>query len=158
MFSETGPDDTKSLAYRLYSRQDFVVTCEDGRPVSITLGSFDTDVGHEGPLVPPSLTVFGRLTSPGSGGALRFSWAGKSRPHRLAEPSFDAVCPRISWYIWHQVEGEVDCTGVRILSLKGSRFPTHRAYVDGIIVSTVPQDDFKRLWSGGAFGDPTMVE
>jgi len=158
MFSETGPDDLKNLAYRLYSRQDFEVICEDGRPVSITPGFFDTDVGHEGPLVPPSLTVFARSTSPGPGGKLRFTWAGKSRPNLLAEPSFQEVCPRLSVFIWHEVEGEVDCTGVHITNLTGSHFPTHRVFIDGTIDSSVPQGDFKLLWTGGAFSDPTMVE
>jgi hypothetical protein len=150
MFSEMAPTDAKDRGYRLFSAQELTVTCRGGVPIAISPSALDTDVGPEafGTITPPPLTVFGIVTSPLPGGGLRFRWSGAGRPASAAEPAFQIVCPRTSVFIWHSIEGEVDCAGVRITAFAGSRFPTHQVYVDGVIVPgrTIPQGPFSDLW------------
>jgi hypothetical protein len=109
-------------------------------------------------LQPPPLIIYGDHAGQ-AGDRFAFGWSGKSRPHNLAEPVFQHVCPRNSRYIWHNVEGEMACTpqglatAVRVI---GSRFPSHRVFVDGVVQGDVPQGDFGLLWDEDP-SDPTMV-
>jgi hypothetical protein len=152
MFSETAPTDAKDGKYRLFSKLDLNVSCTPGSPPVVTVGGMDTDVGIEpvpviGPLTPPPMLITGPTLTPLPSGATKFRWFGEGRPHLAAEPGFQAVCTRTSVYIWHDIEGEVDCSGVRITDFKGSGFPTHRVYVDGAPPArTIPQGPFKNLW------------
>ncbi|HEX2047682.1 MAG TPA: DUF4157 domain-containing protein [Acidimicrobiales bacterium] len=156
MFSETAPTAAKDTHYRLFSRRTFTLTCRHGVPVSARASALDTDVGLEGPLVPPPLIIFTDTVTPTPTGGLHFSWSGEGRPHLAAEPAFQSICPRLSVFIWHHIEGDVDCGGVRITAFSGSRFPSRRAYVDGVVTRDVHQGTFNRLWES-APGAPTRV-
>jgi hypothetical protein len=101
--------------------------------------------------------VYSHSTSGGTGTALHFAWSVKGRPALVAEPSFQAVCWRTSRYIWHHIEGDVDCSGVRITNFSGSHFPTHTVYVDGVRTRTIPQGEFRNLWTPSP-SNLTMVE
>lgn len=153
--SENPLTDARDKRYRLFSARTFAVTCQDGRLVSIIPSALDTDVGTEciprtrACLQPPALTisgVSGRISGPNT---FEFSWTARGRPHLAAEPAFQGVCPRTSRYIWHTVSGRIDCsTGEPRVTVRlvGSQFPSHRVFVNGVAVSTVPQHGFGRLW------------
>jgi len=71
------------------------------------------------------------------------------------------VCPRTSVFIWHRVSGRVRCTptGTDVtVHLSGSKFPTHRVFVNGTAMRTVPQGGFARLWFPVSLTEPTRVE
>ena len=166
-FSENPTTDAKDKRYRLYSSRTFTVTCNDRRIVSVVPTPIDSDAGKEcipstsACLQPPPLIVSGvsaGLTSPAR---FQFSWTAKGRPHLAAEPGFQLICPRTSVYIWHTISGGIECAGgePRVnIRLVGSRFPTHRAFVNGVIwPPTIPQGPFSNLWVPAGITNPTLV-
>jgi len=134
--------------YRLFSRRALIANCSSGTLV-VTRTPLSTDVGMEGPLRPPALTVrndFLRRISPTE---YQFGWLGLGRPHMLAEAGFQYACPRLSKYIWHEVRGRISCgpSGPTLfVTVQGSRFPTHRLWVDGVARAAIPQGSFSQLW------------
>jgi hypothetical protein len=166
-FSENPMTDAKDKHYRLYSARTFTVTCDGGRIVSVVPSPIDTDAGKE--CIPRTTTclqapplivsnVTGALVTPTM---FRFSWKAKGRPHLGAEPAMQMVCPRTSVYIWHVVNGRIECAGgvPRVsVQLTGSQFPSHRAFVNGALQPpTVPQGPFSNLWVPSGISDPTLV-
>ena len=91
---------------------------------------------------------------------IRFQWGMKARPPSDAEDCFQAIRPRSSVFIWHRVKGIVDCsTGVPTLSslsIEGSRFPSHRVWLDGAVCHETPQGELAELWNPDP-ADPTRV-
>jgi hypothetical protein len=164
-FSENPLSDARDKKYRLFTTRRFHVVCSGGRIIGVSAPPLDTDTGLEcipGSsmcLHPPPMTVITSSLTRNSPTSFTFSWMAKGRPPRLAEPGFQLICPRTSWFIWHSVSGTLDCSGptVRVTtSLTGSHFPSHRLFLDGALVSTIPQGPFSNLWVPKS-GDITMV-
>jgi hypothetical protein len=160
MMCENPMHDRKDKGYRLYSACTLRVTCRNGQLVDVIASQLDTDSGKEGPLQTPPL-----ITSPVNivrlPDGFEFGWSARGRPHIAVEPGFQLVCPRTSVFIWHRISGRVQCTpsGARVsVNLSGSKFPTHRAFVNGKVVSTVAQHEFARLWFPASLTQPTLVE
>lgn len=166
-FSENPVTDAKDKRYRLYSARTFSVTCRGGAIVSVAPSSIDTDSGQEciprtsACLQAPALTltsVTAGLTSPT---VFEFGWRAKGRPNLGAEPGMQMVCPRTSVYIWHFVRGRIECAGgepTLTLRLTGSEFPSHRAFVNGVIrPPTIAQGPFSNLWVAAGISDPLTV-
>jgi hypothetical protein len=166
-------DDTKDKSYRLYSELKFSVTCLNGKLNIVETNPPDTDIGSEGGLQPPDLIISdAKLTSEDSDTSLHVTWTGKGRPHALAEPGFQLVCPRTSRFIWHTVDAKITCNNKDISvtsSIIGSEFPTHTIFeriscvesglrrTRGSLKSkTVKQGPFGALWSRHS-SDPSMV-
>lgn len=160
MMCENPMHDRKDKGYRLFSACTFRVTCQNGRVTDVTPSALDTDTGKEGPLQAPSLTAT-PVTVTRTPDGFDFTWFGRGRPNLGAEPAMQLVCPRTSVYIWHRINGSVRCpaegTNVTI-ALTGSKFPTHRAYVNGTPVRTVPQNGVARLWFPASLTEPTRVD
>ena len=158
-YSENPVDDRMDKRYRLFTRCAFRVTCQGGRLINVTASSLVTDVGMEGPITPPPL-IASRVTVVRDAHGFTFAWTAKGRPHPAVEPTFRLICPRTSVYIWHTVNGRVDCRGpqpmVTLLNLIGSQFPSHRVFVNGFIRGAIPQGVFSNLWIPTP-GDPTRV-
>lgn len=158
--------DAKDRLYRLFSQQSFRVVCQNNQILSVTPSSMDTDVGDEcfapgglGCITPPPLIVTGVTLNRIAPDAFAFGWQGKGRPHNAAEPAFQAICPRSSRYIWHQVSGTIRCgsAGVSVgITLTGSRFPTHAVFVNGALRASIPQGTLGMLWDRHP-SDPSMV-
>jgi hypothetical protein len=166
-YSEDPRTDAKDKRCRLYSSRSFTVTCNGGNLVSVVPSAIDTDAGTECIprtsmcLQPPPLLVSGVSAAQTAPTTYEFSWLARGRPHLGAEPAFQAVCPRTSVYIWHRVRGRIECAGGTprlTLSLTGSAFPSHRAFVDGVIAApTIPQGPFSNLWQAAGLRDPLVV-
>jgi hypothetical protein len=162
-FHENPTTSAQDLVYRLFTRQVFTVTCENGRivsvtPATVTLTTITTDVGHEGPLVPPPI-ILSAITSTLSGGVFTFSWFAEGRPHLAAEPAFQVVCPRISRFIWHTLDGRLSCSGAGVTAtarIDGSHFSSHRLFINGVPTSSIPQGMFSNLWVPSP-SDPSRV-
>jgi len=165
--SENPLADAKDKRYRLYSARTFTVTCNGGRIASVAPTPIDADTGTEciprtsTCLQPPPLIVYGVTAGMTSPTTFQFSWTAKGRPHLGAEPAFQLVCPRTSVFIWHNVSGRIECAGGEprvAIRLTGSRFPSHRVFVNGVIQPpTVPQGTYNNLWVPAGVSDPTLV-
>jgi outer membrane protein OmpA-like peptidoglycan-associated protein len=167
-YSEDPLKDRADKRYRLLSECTFDITCRGGSLINVIPSTLITDSGLEcipstgACLQPPSLTTMSPVSVRRTGAnTFVFSWRVKGRPHLLAEPVFQAVCPRLSVFIWHQISGEVDCSGasprIAQVTLVGSKFPSHRVFVNGGIVNTIPQGVFSNLWISDP-ADRTLVK
>jgi hypothetical protein len=158
--------DAKDRAYRLYTSRTFTVTCNNGTVVSVVPSPLDTDVGQECVpstrlcLTPPPIIVSNVSAGPTSPTSFAFTWMAKGRPPTPAEVGFQAVCPRTSVYIWHRIVGRIECAGGEpraTIQLTGSRFPSHRAWVNGVLQpGALAQGTFSRLWIPTP-SQPTLV-
>lgn len=150
-FNEDPLTIAKDKHYRLFSSCQITVVWQNAKILSAVPSPLDTDVGKEGPLQPPPLIASAVTVSSTGGSLVNFSWTGKGRPHALAEPAFQEVLPRTSVFIWHVIDGQIDVSsGVPIttVTIRGSRFPSHRVFVDGTQISPpgVAQGPFSNLW------------
>jgi len=166
--------------YRLYS-QCLISVVHDGRRISsVVAADFRTDVGRETlPDVdipagqpqyiymqpPPMVVVAAPSFNPTGSNLWTFSWETKGRPPVEVEPVFNQICPRTSVYIWHRISGEINLSGrddasniprVERLELTGSQFPSHRAFVNGAVSTTVWQGPLSSIWTPDP-SDPTKV-
>ena len=151
-FSEDPRTTAKDKHYRLLSSCNFSVSWSDGKLVSVAPSVLDSDGGKEGLLQPPDLIVTPVTTGMIGASIFTFSWEAKGRPHLLAEPFFQSVQPRTSFYIWHAISGRIDVSSGTPMTtgvLRGSEFPSHRAFVDGriaVVPPEMPQGVFSKLW------------
>lgn len=163
-YSENPRDDDKDDGYRLYSRFSFWVRCRDGKIDSVVSRSIQTDVGLEcvpstGVCLRPPDIKLSRVTARKTGqSTFEFTWMARGRPHNLAEPALQLVCPRTSKYIWHRVTGRFDCRKPDKLdvSIRGSRFPSHRLFVNNVVTQSIRQGPLIRLWMPMS-GNPSLV-
>jgi hypothetical protein len=149
----------KDKHYRLFSQCKLTILFEGGTILGTITSPLATDAGKEGPLQAPPLIASPVKVSPTGKSFVTFSWTAKGRPHPAAEPPFQIIHPRTSVFIWHAVEGRIDISSgapVTTVSLTGSQFPSHRAFLDLSIVANVRQGPFSNLWVSDP-ADRTMV-
>ena len=148
----TAADDGR---YRLYTHVTFTVECRGDKVLSVVSSFTDTDVGRECipyPVCfrPPPLQMTSVRVRRRNPKSFDFSWRGRGRPNNAAEVSFQLVCPRTSRYIWHDVRGRIECRNgfARVTNVwfRGSRFPSHRLFVNGVCRKEVRQRAFSNLW------------
>lgn len=160
MMSENPTNDAKDKGYRLFTSRTFSVLSDQGQILSVFPSELDTDVGMELFLQPPQLLVLNDHSHRDSN-SFSFSWKVKGRPHLAAEPGFQGVCPRVSFYIWHDLSGQIKMIGgvptITNLLLLDSRFPSDRVFVNNVAQFTHPQEGFARLWFSSS-AEPTLVE
>lgn len=161
-YNENPGNDFKDGKYRLYTARTFQLKVgKDGEILSLSPSTIEKDGGLEcipglQPLgfqkpcfKPPPLTVENEYIKKTGPTTIEFSWTALGRPSPDVESFFQAVCHRTSFYIWHKVSGTIDCSGPNVkvtLWLQGSKFPSHRAFINGVARNPIPQQDFKWLW------------
>jgi hypothetical protein len=154
-FNENPRNTAKDKGYRLFSSCRFTLVFENKKILAAVPSALEVDVGNEGPLQPPALITNPVKVSPTGGSSVTFSWSGTGRPHLAAEPTFQEVQPRTSVFIWHAIEGKIDVSGgtaVTTVSIRGSQFPSHRVFVNNVLVlPELVQGPFSNLW----VADPT---
>jgi hypothetical protein len=161
-FNEDPRTVARDKHYRLFTSCRFTVVFEDKKILAATpsIPDLDTDVGKEGPIQPPPLIASAVSVSPKGGSSVTFSWSAKGRPDPLVEPGFQTVRSRTSVFIWHIVEGKIDVssgTPVATVTIQGSKFPSHRAFINGLPeFPGLKQGPFSNLWDAD-FADNTKV-
>jgi len=159
-FSENPLTDRKDKAYRLFSACTFTVACLDGKLVSFRPSILDRDAGQEGRIQAPPLVPISFKTTRTGPSSFSFSWEIKGRPHPSVEPGFQLICSRSSVFIWHTIQGNIDCSGPtpRVTTLLGgSRFPSHRVFVNGVPDRSLAQGVLTNLWHSHP-SDATLVQ
>jgi hypothetical protein len=161
-FSENPTSASMTKDYRLFSNKTFDVSHDGTNILGVTPSAMTTDVGMEGPLTPPPMTVMSDRDRRIDSTHHQFNWSAKGRPHLLAEPAFQLVCPRTSVFIWHSVSGVIEMSGGRpvinasSIALTDSKFPSDRVFINNSAVVTHAQGDFKQLWEPSP-SDPFLV-
>ena len=158
--------DKQDGKFRLFADVDFTVLHDSAKILGMITKGPTTDVGLEclpvissACLTPPAITIVQNATKRISDTRIDFVWEVKGRPHNLAEPAFQAICPRTSKFIWHMVKGSVEMAGgvpTLTASIVGSAFPTHCLFVNGSRTGFVRQGKLARLWDPHP-SDPTLV-
>jgi hypothetical protein len=156
MFSENPPtSDPEVPNYRLWSRVKFDVTCRGASISNWSASPLESRFGKEGRLesVGETMKALSTVTDPAGPPAAKkkvsFSYAIKGRPNALTLPAFEAIRPRSCTWIWHEVSGDITCRAGKPaveLKLMASKFPSHRAWMDGMKSKDVPQGPFENLW------------
>ena len=153
--------------YRLYSSLTVTLAC-CGSTLRLLEADFLTDVGNDGPLegvrFPASVTfppvwqnaslddlLSGTYNPTVSRSCIGFSWMLEGAPNPAAELVVwglgrGIVRPN---RIWHKVEGTICCSNGQAsvsASLRGSRFPSHRLWIDGDLTEELDQGPMSNLW------------
>lgn len=165
-----------SKGYRLFSQGRVEAVVRGGELAAVRLpGGLLRDAGKECPLdlpgfpsiartacfnAPPLIVDRAFSTSRISATAIRFTWGVKGRPHPDVEPTFQFICRRTSVFIWHVITGVVELVHgvptITSLDITGSQFPSHRAWVDGVVFDNQPQGPMSNLWNASP-SDPDRV-
>jgi hypothetical protein len=141
--------------FRLWSSLKVAATCKGDRVEQWQLGELQSEFGNEFAVLGAHGETLQPLTSsPSPSGSspverVSFSYAIKGRPNQAALPSFKLVHQRACVWIWHRVEGALTCrNGVPELAVSttGSRFPSHRTWVNDRQRPTIDQGPFSTLW------------
>lgn len=158
----------ENKGYRLFSQGQVEAVSQGGILLDVRLrGGLTTDAGREclpgtsGCMQAPPLIIHQPFSIRRLGPTtIQFRWGVKGRPPPEAELVFNSICIRSSVYIWHELVGVVDLVDgkpvITRLFIQGSRFPSHRAWLDGAEVHHVPQGPMSALWEPFP-GDPTRV-
>lgn len=155
-FSENPQSGARSARdFRLWSSAELDVQCNGDRIKSARISEGQIDTGTEvfvleakGELALPAELY--NLKSDNSTKIRRFRWEMKGRPHAATLAAFYVHDYRRCVWIWHRVEGELTCAAGKPtveLSLAGSRFPSHRVWVNGKLSFFQEQGPFEYLWS-----------
>lgn len=136
-------------SYRLFSRINLIFGYEKGAIVDFKLVTQQIDGGTELPflfagtvnLIGPNVQLVG--------GKINATWMTHGHPAGGAEPSFNAVALRQAKTIWHllDLDAMATDTGVKVaVDLRGSKFPSHRTWINGSRELDISQGKFVNLW------------
>lgn len=182
-FHQNPPNDKKKGDYRLFSQIDVKFCCDGDNLLKLTRKT-DKDGGLEGlrpqlsylrisPWLRPipiiryvpyygtmNLDVKARRTSNSS---VKVGWLGWGNPNpTFAEPLIQGLGgARASVKIWHKGVVTFYCQGgvgyTRIDGFVGSKYPSHRLWVNGVKERDINQEYYSDLWEPSAT-DPTFVK
>lgn len=149
-FVENPATDERDGRYRLYSERTFTVTCCDRVVTRITpVSPVNTAVGRELNTFTPDPMLVSGVIEP-SVATPAIGWFGRGKPHGIPELGFQQVKNRTSKFIWHSIGGLISCDSANdptaTIVMTGSRFPSHRAWVNGVQQSHLEQGPFNSLW------------
>jgi len=146
-FREDPWHSRRDKQYRIYSNLKINAQC-NGNRLRITRSHLTRDVGKEGPLQPPA--AIGKIHRKQIGNVYDFKWYMRARPHRLAEPAIKAVSWRNNPFIWQKTGGRVFCRNgqpqIVTNNFQGSKFPSHRLWINGRATRSKNQGQLKELW------------
>jgi hypothetical protein len=183
-FNQFPKDDTKDHLYRLFAQIELSYCCDNGE-LKYFGKAEDKEGGVEGmapvatgdytiiPTFPFIIPEFKLVPFHGtidlqstvtriSPSEVALSWLNWGHPNIiLAEPGLQAVGLRRSTNIWNSGSIRIKCDGdsarYTIDSFKGSRFPSHRLWIDGALKKNIRQEYLSDLWVSDP-ASPTFVK
>jgi len=142
--------------YRLWSQVVAVVSCRDDMVMSWKASNLAHRGGTELRILDAETSVMEPLTiippAPGNDDVkqIAISYAIKGKPNDAALPVFQVVKPRTCSSIWHRLRVTITCrSGVAQTDVKlgGSRFPSHRMWINDDAGGAIEQGPFSDLWN-----------
>jgi hypothetical protein len=143
------------MDYRLWSQINIAVSCRGNAIAAWKVSNVAHRGGKELGILDAETSILDPLktseTSAADGDlrSLTVSYAIKGSPNDATIPSFHAVHPRLCKSIWHRVRVTATCRQGDAhfdASLAGSRFPSHRIWLDDRLAATRDQGPFSNLW------------
>ncbi|HKQ29982.1 MAG TPA: hypothetical protein VJS66_01745 [Burkholderiales bacterium] len=141
--------------YRLWSQATAVVTCRGDVIASWKTSHLAHRSGKELRVLDAETSVLEALkVDPAPQGndeqnSLTLSYGIRGKPNDAALSSFHIVAPRTCHSIWHRTRATVTCRdGAAQMgtALTGSRFPSHRVWVNDEVKQGFDQGPFSKLW------------
>ncbi len=146
-FRENPWHTRKDEGYRFYSNLRINAECT-GANLRITRGILTADSGKDAGQKADAPIGHKELKMVGN--EYRFKWYLRAKPTAAAQAALLAVWPRTNPYIWHKMGGKVICNNGRpklITNLfEGSKFPTHRYWINDVAKHTKNQGQIAELW------------
>lgn len=159
-FNEDPQTDAKDHhMYRLFTRVDASWDCDGDRIYNLHWGR-DTDGGNELPFIDGTIKMDRPVFTMEGDSTITIRWMGYGHPNPIVEPGMQWVAFRSSVNIWHEPTVYVKCAAGQKsfgeIDFVGSRFPSHRLWINGTQVDEDPQGWFSDLWTPSSW-DPTFV-
>jgi hypothetical protein len=153
--------------YRLYSEVALTASFdEETCKLTVTPTKYLIDGGRELLVIPTSMRASRLRIEDVSDEAVRFAYVVAGRPNVLADAdwlaTFIDIIPFLSvsfadvlWrhpnyrYIHHKVSGTISRGNGNLeigAQLDGSKFPSHRLFINGKVEATIPQGALSELW------------
>ena len=141
--------------YRLWSQATVVATCRGNTITSWKTSQLAHRSGTELRILEAETGVMEALkVEPSAQGnseqrSLSIAYAIRGKPNDAALSSFRVVRPRSCHSIWHRVHASVTCLDGKAqmdAMIGGSRFPSHRVWIDQQAATTIDQGPFSALW------------
>lgn len=141
--------------FRLWSQQTVVATCRGDTLIAWKTSLLAHRSGKELRVLDAETSILQALkVAPSAQGTearrvIGFSYAIRGKPNDAALSSFQVVQPRSCHSIWHRVSASVSCQDGKAqmkTTLSGSRFPSHRAWINEELVTSLDQGAFSTLW------------
>jgi hypothetical protein len=155
MWDQPVDGQRSSKNFRLWSQVDIDVSCAGSKIANWTIKALQQDFGTELAFLTTSGSAIRQLTAtPALKGTsatdkVTLSYKLGGQPNALAIIAMNQFKSRTCSTIWHDVQATLTCsagTPALVVSLKGSGFPSHTAWVGNKLVKTIPQGPFKNLW------------
>ena len=165
-----GEDPTEgtiaSGGYRLFSEVRLDLQCSGNKvakwkisPAAIDSGKEFRYVSTTGDLQ-PGLTATPALSGETAVDKVTIKYRMRGQPNDAANILMNKVKPRACTYIWHAIDAEVACKDGKPragATMSGSKFPSHRLWINGMLVKDIPQGPFDSLWQCDGV-DPTFIK
>jgi hypothetical protein len=151
--------------FRLWSQVNINTVCISNKVSSYAFSKVNASFGKEaffqtsGDVVKPLSTNASPTNASSGADRIDFSYRVRGQPIAQVNSALALAKPRTCTFIWHEVSGALTCKdGVAkvTLKLRGSAFPSHRAWVNARLVDNLNQGPFKKLWECDP-SDPTSV-
>jgi len=146
----TGESYGPTGKFRLWSRMNFNIDCENGKVKTATIGDRSSATGYEGPLKAPEGDFHHAVSQVNAAGEGILAYTFLGRPPLLVEPTFQALRPRLCPYIWHAPLLKITSCNAQGWSgdayLGGSHFPTRKSWIDTHDQDEVAQGPIGGLW------------
>jgi len=161
-FLEDPIADDKDGKYRLFTRVDVQVFCEDGQLVYANVAKVDTDAGAEPNNMSGTIALKDLQVVMLGGNDLGIFWQGEGTPDPSAETAFEVVAHRSSRVIWHMIGVGATCNAddsatFGMSQFRASDFPSHRVWINQVLTGNIVQGPFVSLWRSDPNRGPTYV-
>ncbi len=157
-FSELNPltddgdpqDDSIDGDYRLFARHLITYCCQDDGEMVDPEDTWTIDGGIEAPFVKGTVNnemTFKRINR----STVELEWETYGRPNKVVEWTFTLFGgKRTSKNIWHKGKVKIWCVGNKayhqMLEFRGSRFPSHKLWINGSLEKEIKQQYVSDLW------------
>ncbi|MER9412906.1 hypothetical protein [Mesorhizobium sp. M0589] len=152
--------------FRLRSNLEGEVTCLENKIIGWRLAPVTTNAGAEFFFVPASAELIVPLAATPSNEGWRevdsvaLSYRMRGQPNGAGNSLMNLAKARSCTFIWHEISAHLTCSNGFLnsqVSSRGSKFPSHRTWLNATMINEQSQGPFKNLWDCDG-NDSTYVQ